>query len=140
MGVGTNSLFPVIRCEHTMKKRRAPMRNGTTIITKRRGKSDTPGTEAKTYKLPLAIILEIRKAAAIYGSQGRAVQVGSEILTRIGRSLAVPQCDPRSIQRRTYKLVPRTIEVIQQLSETEYEDSGQVLAACVEALKLTKVT
>lgn len=123
-----------------MKTRKAVIRKGTPVIPKHWEKPDTPGTEAKTYKLPLAIILEIRKAASIYGSQGRAVQVGSEILTRIGRSLAVPQCDPDSIQRRTYKLVPRTIEVIQQLSETEYEDSGQVLAACIEALKLTKVT
>ena len=123
-----------------MKKRKAAMRKRAAITPKSRDKPDTPSTEAKTYKLPLAIILEIRKAASIYGSQGRAVQVGSEILTRIGRPLAIPRWDVASIQRRTYKLVPRTIEVIQQLSETKYEDSGQVLAACVEALKLTKVT
>ena len=40
----------------------------------------------------------------------------------------------------TYKLAPRTIEVIQRLSETAYEDSGQVLAACVKALKLKNLT
>ena len=39
----------------------------------------------------------------------------------------------------TYKLSPRTIKVIKQLSETSYEDPGQVLAACVKALKLKKL-
>jgi hypothetical protein len=36
----------------------------------------------------------------------------------------------------TYKLVPRTVELIQQLSETVYESRAETLAACVEALKL----
>ena len=106
---------------------------------RRRGEPDTPGTEPKTYKLPLAVILGIREAASIYGSQGRAVQVGSEILVRMVRPLSVPQSDPASIRRMTYKLAPRTIEIIQQLSETEYEDPGQVLAACVKVLKLKKL-
>jgi hypothetical protein len=119
---------------NSKKKERA------TLAPRRRGEPDTPGTEPKTYKLPLEVILEIRKAASLYGSQGRAVQVGSEILARMGRPLAIPSPDPASIRRRTYKLVPRTIEVIQELSETEYEDPGQVLAACVKALKLTKIT
>jgi hypothetical protein len=85
------------------------------------------------------VVLEIRKAAAMYGSQGRALQVGSEILVRMVKPLSVPEPDPTSIRRRTYKLAPRTIEVIQQLSETEYEDPGQVLAACMKVLKLKKL-
>ena len=105
-----------------------------------RGEADTPGTEPKTYKLPLSVIKGIREAASIYGSQGRAVQVGSELLVRLGKPLTVPQPDPASISRRTYKLAPRTIEVIQQLAETEYEDPGQVLAACVKVLKVKKLT
>jgi hypothetical protein len=107
---------------------------------RRRGEPDTPGTEPKTYNLPLSVILEIRKAASLYGSQGRAVQVGSELLVRLAKPLSVPQPDPASIRRRTYKLAPRTIEVIQQLSESEYEDPGQVLAACIKALKLKNLT
>jgi hypothetical protein len=107
---------------------------------RRRGEPDTPGTEPKTYNLPLSVILEIRKAASLYGSQGRAVQVGSELLVRLAKPLSVPQPDPASIRRRTYKLAPRTIEVIQQLSESEYEDPGQVLAACIKALKLKNLS
>jgi hypothetical protein len=40
----------------------------------------------------------------------------------------------------TYKLAPRTIQVIQRLAETTYEDPGQVLAAYVKALKLKNLT
>lgn len=107
---------------------------------RRRGEPDTPATAPKTYELPLDVILEIRKAASLYGSQGRAVQVGSEILARLPKPIPVPEPDPASIKRRTYKLAPRTIEVIQQLSETEYENAGQVLAASMKILKVKKLS
>jgi len=107
---------------------------------RRRGEPGTPGTQPKSYTLPLSVVLEIRKAAATYGSQGRALQVGSELLTRMTRRLSVPSAKPSSLMRLTYKLAPRTITLIEQLSETDYEDAGQVLAACVEALKLKKLT
>lgn len=106
---------------------------------RRRGEPDTPGTEPKTYELPFDVILEIRKMASIYGSQGRAVQVGSELLVRLPKPISVPQRDPASFKRRSYKLSPRTIEVIQQLSETEYENPGQVLAASMKILKVKKL-
>jgi hypothetical protein len=106
---------------------------------RRRGEPDTPGTEPKTYNLSFDVILEIRKAASIYGSQGRAVQVGSELLVRLPKRISVPHSDPASIKRRTYKLSPRTIKVIEQLSETEYDDPGQVLAACMKILKVKRL-
>jgi hypothetical protein len=65
--------------------------------------------------------------------------VGSEILVRMSKPPQVPLPDPDTIRRRTYKLAPRTIHVIELLSETTYEDPGQVLAACMEALKLKKL-
>ena len=107
---------------------------------RRRGEPDTPGTEPKSYTLPISVVLEIRKAAVIYGSQGRALQVGSEILTRMTKRLSVPPAKPSSLMRMTYKLAPRTIALIEQLAETTYEDQGQVLAACVKVLKLKKLT
>lgn len=106
---------------------------------RRRGE-DTPGTEPKTYELPLAVILEIRKAASVYGSQGRAVQVGSELLVRLPKAISVPEPDPGSIKRRTYKLSPRTIQVIKQLSESGYDNPGQVLAASMKILKVKKLS
>jgi hypothetical protein len=103
---------------------------------RRRGEPDTPGTEPKTYELPFEVILEIRKAASVYGSQGRAVQVGSELLVRLPKPIAVPPQDPASIKRRTYKLSPRTIKIITQLCKSEYGSPGQVLAACMKILKV----
>lgn len=106
---------------------------------RRRGEPDTPGTEPKTYELPFDVILEIRKMASIYGSQGRAVQVGSELLVRLPKPISIPQRDPASFKRRSYKLSPRTIEVIEQLSGTDYENPGQVLAASMKILKVKKL-
>ncbi|HET9283981.1 MAG TPA: hypothetical protein VFR24_18690 [Candidatus Angelobacter sp.] len=107
---------------------------------RRRGEPDTPGTEPKTYELPFDVILEIRKMASIYGSQGRAVQVGSELLVRLPKPISVPEPEPSSIKRRTYKLSPRTIQVIQQLSESVYDNPGQVLAASMKILKVKKLS
>ena len=107
---------------------------------RRRGEPDTPGTEPKTYELPFDVILEIRKMASIYGSQGRAVQVGSELLVRLPKPISVPQRDPASFKRRSYKLSPRTIEVIEQLSERDYDNPGQVLAASMKILKVKKLS
>ncbi len=104
----------------------------------RRDKAES--TEPKTYNLPFDVILEIRKAASIYGSQGRAVQVGSELLVRLPKPIPVPQPDPEQIKRRTYKLSPRTIQVIEQLAQTEYGDPGQVLAASMKILKVKKLS
>jgi len=109
------------------------------VHLKPRRRSDNPGTEPKTYNLPFGIILEIRDVAPIYGSQGRAVQVGCEILMRLPKPLDIPKPDPATIKRRTYKLAPRTIEVIDHLAKTEYGDAGQVLTACIKVLKVKKL-
>jgi len=110
------------------------------VKLKPRRRGDTEPTEPKTYNLPLDVILEIRRAASIYGSQGRAVQVGSELLVRLPKPIPVPQPHPEQIKRRTYKLSPRTIQVIEQLAQTEYRDPGQVLAASMKILKVKKLS
>ncbi|HSM87968.1 MAG TPA: hypothetical protein VLT16_17565, partial [Candidatus Limnocylindrales bacterium] len=68
--------------------------------------------------------------------QGRALQVGSEILSRLQEPIEVKPSKPTSQIRMTYKLAPRTVRLINQLAETAYQSSGQVLAACMQALKL----
>ena len=103
---------------------------------RRRGEPDTPPTVAKSYTLPLSVFFAIRKAASEYGSQGRAVQVGSEILSRLQDPIDVKEASPSSLIRMTYKLAPRTVKLIHQLKEKTYQDSGQVLDACMQALKL----
>jgi hypothetical protein len=103
---------------------------------RRRGEPDTPPTVAKSYTLPVSAYLAIRKVAGRYGSQGRAVQVGAEILLRLEDPVPVKKFEKTSRRRMTYKLVPSTVEIIRRLTESVYESSGETLAACVEALKL----
>jgi len=71
------------------------------------------------------VILDIRKAASLYGSQGRALQVGSEIWCGWRGLAGAASLAPDSIRRMTYKLAPRTIQVIQRLAETTYEDPAK---------------
>jgi len=111
-------------------------KTGRTWKPRRRGEPDTPPTVAKSYTLTMSVFFAIRKAAADYGSQGRAVQVGTEILSRLEDPLAVKEAPPSSMIRMTYKLAPRTVKLIHQLKESAYQDSGQVLDACMQALKL----
>jgi len=97
-------------------------------------------TVAKRYtSIPAAAVKEIRKASRIYGSQGRALQVATEILIRMRRR---PLFSPESnsvVTNMTYKLVPRTVELIDELAESVYENRKQVFAACVEALKIKNI-
>jgi hypothetical protein len=54
--------------------------------------------------------------------------------------LDVPEPDLATIKRRTYRLAPRTIEIIQPLAEKSTGTGpGQVLTACVEVLKVKKL-
>ena len=103
---------------------------------RRRGEPDTPPTVAKSYTLPVSAYVAIRNVASLYGSQGRAVQVGAEILSRLEDPIPVRKSGKTSKRRMTYKLVPSTVELIRQLTDSAYESSGETLEACVQALKL----
>jgi len=104
---GNSSTIPAMPRQSNKKKQ--PMN----LKLRRRGEPDTPGTEPKNLQASLQLMLDIPKAASLYGSQGRAVQVGSEILVRMSKPPQVPQPDPDTIRHRTYKLAPRTIHVIE---------------------------
>lgn len=114
----------------------APHKDRKKFKPRRRGQEDTPGTTPKSYTLPVPVFVQIREAAAIYGSQGRAIQVGSEILARLKKPLPIEPLEPKSLTRMTYKLSPRTIELIEELAKTEYHNAGEVLAASMKALKV----
>ncbi|MBZ5531998.1 MAG: hypothetical protein LAO20_11255 [Acidobacteriia bacterium] len=106
---------------------------------RRRGPSDIAPTIPKSYTLPFPVILEIRRVAKEYGSQGRALQVASEILVRMKKRPPVAPPDPDLLMRMTYKLTPRTARLIDQLARTQYEDAGQAISACMKTLKLKKI-
>ena len=95
-------------------------------------------TVAKRYtSIPQSAVREIRKASRLHGSQGRALQVATEILIRMRKRPLVPPESKTILTSMTYKLIPRTVELIDELAQTVYQDRKQVFAACVEALKMT---
>jgi hypothetical protein len=109
------------------------------LTPRRRGQGDIEPTTPKSYTLPFEVVLEIRRAARDYGSQGRALQVGSELLARMRKPPAVAPAHPNTLMRMTYKLTPRTIRLIAQLAASEYKDAGQAITACLKTLKMKKI-
>ncbi len=88
---------------------------------------------AKRYELPRWVIRAIRKQAPIYGSQGRAVQVGTELLIRQKKCVKLNRRGDGAMVSMTYKLTPRTVELIEQLC-AKYGKRGNVFAACAKIL------
>jgi len=98
-------------------------------------------TEPKRYKLPRYAVERIREQAGAYGSQGRAIQIGMELLSRIqyhpiplNESLKRGIEDPTETVGATYKLVPRTIELIDKYAEGAYQTRGHVFEALLTLL------
>jgi hypothetical protein len=94
------------------------------------------------YTLTTTTAREIKKVAPLYGSQGRALQVATEMLIRMENP---PAPEPESEQpppmiRVSMRIRKRTYELIRNLSQLKYnEDPGQVIAACVKVLKMKKI-
>ncbi len=97
-------------------------------------------TIAKRYILPRYVVNRIREISPPYGSQGRAIQVGSEFLLRIqfhpipvneNLKKGIPGAEDRI--GMTYKLLPRTIEIIDKYVET-YETRAGVFEALLTLL------
>jgi len=95
-----------------------------------------PHTVAKRYKVCQEVITAIERAAPVHGSHGRALQVAAELLIRMPKPIPVPDAfkNARPLIGKTYKLTPRTVELIDQMIAT-YGRRGDVLAACAEILK-----
>jgi hypothetical protein len=79
-------------------------------------------------------IQELRKTAPLYGSMGRALQVATEVLVRQKKPVKISGDSDGAHKPQAYKLLPRTIAMIDRLSVV-YGDRGRVLAACVKVLK-----
>jgi len=109
------------------------------LTPRRRGQGDIEPTTPKSYTLPFNVILELRKVAREYGSQGRALQVATEIAARLRRPPTVTQSDPDTLMRMTYKLTPRTIRLIDELARTHYEDAGQAIEGSLKTLEMKKI-
>jgi hypothetical protein len=97
-------------------------------------------TLAKRFIIPRYVKQQIREMSPPYGSQGRAIQVGLELLARI-QFHPVPIND--SLKRgipgaeekigMTYKLVPRSIALIDKFTEV-YGTKAGVFEALITLL------
>ena len=92
-----------------------------------------PHCVAKRYKLPRWVVKVIREVAPAYGSQGRALQVATELLIRMKKAVRVTHKGDKTLIGMTYKLTPRTVQLIEDLCE-QYRTRGIVLAACAKVL------
>ena len=77
----------------------------------------------------------IREVAPAYGSQGPALQAATELLIRQKKPVKVTHRGDGAVVRMTYKLTPRTVELIEELC-TKYGRRGNVLAACAKILRM----
>jgi hypothetical protein len=93
-----------------------------------------PVTTTRRYAVPLSVIRQIRAVTPMYGSQGRALQVGTEILTRLKRPLKVPSRHD-GVTRMTYKLLPRTVVLLDELTEV-YGSHASVFCAIRKVLEV----
>ena len=108
---------------------------------RRRGQSDVAPTVAKSYTIPFSVRLQIRKLASEYGSQGRAIQVATELLLRMHNPPAAElPADPNQMVRMTYKLPPRTIKVIDQLAHSLYDSAAAVITAAMKTFKSKNIS
>jgi hypothetical protein len=99
-----------------------------------RPRSTSTRCVAKRYKLCKWVVRAVRHAAADYGSQGRALQVATELLIRQKKPIKVKHSDEGRVVGMTYKLTPRTVELIEDLT-AKYGKRGNVLAACAKVLQ-----
>jgi hypothetical protein len=97
-------------------------------------------TVAKRYVLPQYVVERLKEMSPPYGSQGRAIQVGVELLVRIqyhpipiNATLKKGVPDGEKHIGMTYKLLPRTIEVIDKFVPT-YKTRGGVFEALLTLL------
>jgi len=108
------------------------------LTPRRRGQGDAAPTTPKSYTVPFSAIVELRQAVGEYGSQGRALQVATELAIRMRKPPLVDEPKPEEMIRMTYKLLPRTIQLIEELAKSEYGTTGRAIAGCVKALKIKK--
>jgi hypothetical protein len=103
---------------------------------------DSANVVVTKYTIPLETAKEIKKAGPIYGSQGRALQVATEMLIRmdVAPPPEPPKRQPPTLVRVSMRLHKRTYELIQSLSKKRYNDnSGQVIAVCMKVLRMKKI-
>ena len=105
----------------------------------RRG-GDSADVVITKYTISVDTAKAIKKAVPVYGSQGRALQVATEMLIRMeDPPAAEPEDEDSPVVRVSVRLRKRTYELIRKLSLKYGDDTGQVIAACVKVLKMKRI-
>ena len=94
------------------------------------------------FTIPVETAKEIKQAAPIYGSQGRALQVATEMLIRMENTPAPEPAKHNSptLVRVSMRLHKRTHELIGKLSKSKYNgDPAQVIQACMKVLRAKRI-
>ena len=104
---------------------------------------DSASVVVTKYTVPVETAKEVKKAGSVYGSQGRALQVATEMLIRM-ENPPPPKTEsgrePPALVRISLRLHKRTFELIRSLSRVKYnDDPGQVVSACVKVLKMKRI-
>lgn len=98
-----------------------------------KAKAKKPGLIDKSFKVPVDVIRDLEVLAPIFGSNGRAIQVGTELLVSRRRKPRVePSGEP--VASQTYSITPRTLHLVEKLLPY-YEKRGTVLRAVVQVLQ-----
>ena len=101
---------------------------------------DSDNVVITKYTISLDTARAIKKSVQTYGSQGRALQVATEIMIRMEDPPAPePPAENEETVRVSVRLHKRTHKLIQQLSDLKYGDTGQVIAACMKVLKMKRI-
>jgi hypothetical protein len=106
---------------------------------KRKPKKSGPSDVSKRYTLPESVVQAIKKAAAEYRTQGRVLQIATELLVRMD-PVPAPDPEPGENTRMTYRIPQRTANIIDELAKSNYNnDRSQVFSACIKAINTKKI-
>ena len=92
------------------------------------------------YTINVETANDLKELAPTYGSQGRAVQVATEMMIRMeDLPRPEPQTKDASKVRVSIRLHHRTHQLIKELKAQYGDDPGQVIAACMKVLKKKRI-
>ena len=94
---------------------------------------DKLGLIDKRFKVPVDVIRSLEALTPLFGSKGRAIQIGTELLIGMRRKPKVKE-NPEPVHAQIYSITPRTLDLIEQLLPS-YDKRGTVLRAVVQVLQ-----
>ena len=105
-----------------------------------RRRGDSSEVVITKYTVSLKTATDLKQLAPTYGSQGRALQVATEMLIRMADlPKPEPQAEDGLKVRLSVRLRQRTHELIHELKAQYGDDPGQVIAACMKVLKKRRI-